>query len=231
MDNYIDCFSEEEKVRAFEKIAELYYSRNFGTTSKTEIDLLMFKFYYEAILLRNRDPESGATDYRACSDYKIGKQLGLTEQRVRNLKRKKELVYPSEDFNWVKELAHLLEDENSVTIENGSVIVGIPDPNLYAAIEYFISDKGGYLNYHLNRRVLDIKIEYLTALAVEFEDEETKKKILKEVRKDKTITNIKRLGFVLSDSINITSNVIGILPSSNLLKNALSFIVGEILNT
>lgn len=230
MNIYKDTFSNEEKIKAFDQIAEMYYNRNFGTASKAEIDLLMFKFYYEAAISKSRNEESGVIDYRACSDYKIGKQLGLTEQRVRNLKRRKELVYPSEDFDWVKELAHLLSDEKCVNIENGSVIISIPDPNLYAAIEDFISDKGGYLNYHLNSKVLDIKIEYLTALAVEFEDEETKKKIVKEVSKHKRITGIKKLGAVLSGSLNITSNVVGILSGENLFKSALESILGGIIN-
>lgn len=230
MNTHNEILSDEEKVKAFDQIAELYYNRNFGTASKAETDLLMFKFYYDAMLSRSRKEESGIIDYHACSDYKIGKQLGLTEQRVRNLKRRKELVYPSEDFDWMRELANLLSDERCVNVENGSVIISIPDPNLYAAIEDFISDKGGYLNYHLNSKVLDIKIEYLTALAVEFEDEATKKKIMKEVGKSKRIMSIKKLGVVLSGSLNITSNVVSILSGGNVFKSALESILGGIMN-
>lgn len=47
-------FSEEEKIKYFDEICEKYYRKNFGLTSKSEMDLLMFKFFYQNKLKRKK---------------------------------------------------------------------------------------------------------------------------------------------------------------------------------
>lgn len=42
---YEKLFRSFDKVKAFDMLAELFYDRNFATTSKSEIDLLMFSFF------------------------------------------------------------------------------------------------------------------------------------------------------------------------------------------
>lgn len=71
-------FSTEEKANMFDQIAGHFYSRNFGQTSKTDLEVLMFNFY-----LRQME----RTHPHALNlDYLISKELGITQQRVRNLR-------------------------------------------------------------------------------------------------------------------------------------------------
>ena len=84
-------FTTEKKAAAFDSIAELYYNHNFGTATKGEIDLLMFKIYMEAAIENHINPDN-SIDYSACSDYKIGVSLGISPAKVRNLKLKKEFI-------------------------------------------------------------------------------------------------------------------------------------------
>ncbi len=61
----------------------------------------------------------------------MSKILGITQQRVRNLKVKKELVYQDLSFKWHLSFAKVLQDSRYTTLENNKVIINIPDLNLY----------------------------------------------------------------------------------------------------
>ena len=84
----------EQKAEAFDEIAELYYDKNFGTASKSEIDVLMFSIYINRIL------EQSESEMNTYSDYILSKYLGITQSKVKNLKIKKELIYPRDEFRW-----------------------------------------------------------------------------------------------------------------------------------
>ena len=47
MDNlkYSELFSPKQKAEAFDKIAEMFYSKNFSSATKSEIELQMFSIY------------------------------------------------------------------------------------------------------------------------------------------------------------------------------------------
>ena len=80
MEQYSELFSVGDKAKAFDELAKRYYSRNFGTLSKSDIDTLMFSLYIERIL---DNSEEDMSKYR---DYLIARQLGITESRVRYTK-------------------------------------------------------------------------------------------------------------------------------------------------
>ena len=55
LDSY---FSDEEdrktfKAEAFERLEELFFDRNFGATSKSEIELMMFDIFMKAMIDKN----------------------------------------------------------------------------------------------------------------------------------------------------------------------------------
>ena len=85
--------TDKKKADAFDRIAEKYYFNNFGTFSKSEIDLLMFDIYLEQSIINNK-LNTNLVNYNAVSDYKMARNLGITPQRIRNLKIKKQYVYP-----------------------------------------------------------------------------------------------------------------------------------------
>lgn len=181
-------FSDEEKIKAFDDIQEKYFHNNFGTASKSDIELLLFKIYLEHILAGHRNDETGVIDdYNCCSDYMIAKELGITPQRVRNLKVKKQLVYP-EEFNWKEALKNLL-GKASYDRDTRMITLNIPDPNLFLEIQNFLEENGCYLDLQLNQKLLKIRAEYFLQLAIEIDGgeetkcKETKDKIKKDLRK------------------------------------------------
>lgn len=80
--------SNDIKAEAFDKIAEKYYYANFGSTSKADLDVLLFSLYIERIL---KDSQGEFTSY---SDYTLSKLLGITQSRISNLKVKKRASIP-----------------------------------------------------------------------------------------------------------------------------------------
>lgn len=102
----------ESKAMAFDKVAEKFYFINFGSSSKSDIDVLMFSIYLEQIL--------GKTEYDldSYSDYTLSKLLGITQNKVSNLKVKKELLYPYQDFSWKDSFGRILRNYR---YENGKI--------------------------------------------------------------------------------------------------------------
>lgn len=159
--NYDDLFGKdiEAKAEAFDRIAERFYCHNFGTLSKSDIDLLMFDILLERCI-EECHKDDYLIDYNSVSDYKLARTLGITPQRVRNLKIKKEYVYPTDHFDWKKSFAKIIENEKNVHIvDNKTIKINIPDPNLFLAIQEEIEAEGGYLDIQLNSRLLSIPID------------------------------------------------------------------------
>jgi hypothetical protein len=235
MDSGCIQFSDAEKIKNFEEISAYFFESNFGELSKTDIDLLMLSFYFNNILAKNKKSD-GTFDYSMCSDYKISKELGITQQRVRNLKVKKQLKHPVE-FDWQKSLAVLM-DNAKYDEKTSKITINIPDPNLFVEIQNFIEEQGGYVEIQLNSKVLKIRVEYFLALVISIEGEENKDKILKEIKKDIKASNKdvkylneKNIGKSLIDlSLNVTTilaNVTGLISPTNFLGIALGKLVGQ----
>lgn len=222
-------FTDEEKIKCFDELSEQFYNANFGTLSKTEFELMMFRFYLEKLISINKF-EDGTIDYVKCSDYKISKDLGITQQRVKNLKIKNQLTHPI-DFQWEKALAKLTKnaryDQNTKRIT-----LNIPDPNLYLEIQNFIEDNGAYIEKQLNSKVLQLRAEYYIDLIVALEPEEKRKTIIKSLKKlfkdngvDDNVFQDKEIGkSLLHAAISITdvaANLSSIISSNNLIGTAL----------
>ena len=73
-------FDYDAKIKAFDKIAEKFYYGNFGSTSKADVETLMFSLYIEQILEKEQD------NMVAYSDYSLSKALGITQSKISNLK-------------------------------------------------------------------------------------------------------------------------------------------------
>jgi hypothetical protein len=172
-------FTKEEKAQLFDEIAGHFYNANFGQLSKSDMELMMFHFYVDKLISDNQNPD-GTIDYRKCSDYKISKDLGITQQRVRNLKVKKQLIYPIQ-YDWKSALATLTENAR-YDKDSKKVVLNIPDPNLYLEIQNFIEENGAYVEKQLNSKVLQIRAEYYIDLIITLEPEGTRKSIIKALK-------------------------------------------------
>ena len=97
-DNYKETYNElfpdkRKKVECFDKIAAMFYDKNFGTATKSEIELQMFSIFMDAMIEQNKNDEY-VLDYNACSDFKISKILGIHHEKLRMLKVKNQARYP-----------------------------------------------------------------------------------------------------------------------------------------
>ncbi len=210
-------FTDIEKAKLFDEMSSHFYNKNFGTFSKSDIDLLMFHFYEEKITREsNRD---GIIDYKKCSDYKMSKELGITQQRVRNLKVRSKLVYPGEERDWKEDFAKLIENAR---LEDNSkkIVIGIPDPNLYIEIENFLDENGKYIEKQLNSKLLVMRIEYFIDLCISIEDTDDRKRIKNNIAKickmanrdNKKFDNCNIGQYLMENAVNITTLIGNISP-------------------
>ena len=169
-------FSNEEKCKYFDEIVKHFYQKNFGSLSKTDMDILMFHIYIEHLIGEICiDNDDNTIDYTLCS-----RQLGITQQRVRSLKVRSELAYPIK-YEWKKSLAtltkHARYDKNTKMIT-----LNIPDPNLYLEIRNFIESHGDYVEVTLNNKILRLRAEYYIDLLIELDDNINRKDVIKQLR-------------------------------------------------
>lgn len=181
-------------------------------------------------MVKDNSDNDGIIDFNKCSDYLISKELGITQQRVRNLKVKNQLINPI-DFKWEKALAKLTENAR-YDKESHKVILNIPDPNLYIEIQNFIEENGAYVEKQLNSKVLQIRAEYYIALILNLEDEKSSKRIIKELKKQFRKDNKKEAAFddnnigksLIEGTVNITSiaaNISSLISPANCLGASL----------
>ena len=154
--------------------------RNFGTLSKSEFDLLVFQYY-----LLEKQVNAGG-EY--VSDYDIGRDLGLTIQRVRSLRERDALKWPpKEEGRWKERFLDCLKfahyDEKS-----GAVKIPVPDVNVIKEVRNFIEAAGLIDDYQLNPKVFQCNLDALVAICLDLKsdsDDNMCRKILDELRDSK----------------------------------------------
>ena len=222
-------FTGSEKISCFDRIASHFYSRNFGQMSKSDIELMMFDIFMKKMIEDNRDT-NGTVDYSKCSDYRISQELGITQQKVKNLKVKSQLVYPV-DYDWKLALAKLIKNAR-FDKQTQKVTLNIPDPNLYLEIRNFIEEQGAYVEVQLNSKILQLRAEDFVDLALALEPENSRQEIIKyfkenfkEHHKNDAVFTDKRIGkFLMSeilDDPDIVNKICSIIPLPGLILKAL----------
>lgn len=177
-EKYEELFEGYDKTVAFDQIAKLFFDRNFGTATKSEIELLMFHFYMDALIKKHKT-QDGVLDYTASSDYNIGKQLGLPQSTVRTMKVKAQARFP-ERFDWMKSLASI---QINIRKDGRKIIIPVRDVNLLLEIKNYIVEHGGYIEFESTGEFLKIRIEYFLMLMYETLEIGDKKKFVKEMKK------------------------------------------------
>lgn len=179
---FYEIFPDENaQAEAFKKISEMFYDQNFSSASKAEIELLMFSVYMDATLKHYKRAD-GTVDYGVITDYEMGKELGIPQEKVRSLKVKKQARYPIE-FDWKKSLLSV-KDNIRYAKETKKIIIPTRDPNLYNEIRNFIENHGGYIEVQRSGNVIQIRPEYYFMLVYENLDEKGKEKCRKELSEE-----------------------------------------------
>lgn len=230
---YEELFLDEKsKAQAFDKIAEKYYFCNFGSTSKSDLDVLMFSIYLEEIL---KTDEEHMNQY---SDYTLSKYLGITQSKVSSLKVKKQLLYPYKDFDWKRSFERVCENAR---YDNGKIKIFIPDKNLYLELKNAVEENGGFVEAQLNPTLLQLTPEHFINLVVSISDDKDrdayKKKLRKELReknKDTDYLDSELLSDTIKNSVlefgtDFVLDVIsGCVPAGNVIKNIVNSVRGKI---
>ena len=177
---YSNLFDPNKKAEAFDKLALMFFNKNFGSTSKAEVELQMFSIYMDAMIDQYKNSD-GTIDYNKCSDYEMGLALGVPQEKIRTLKIKKQARYP-QDFKWQDSLNSI---KNNIRLDKDKKKIMIPvrDPNLYNEIRNFIENNGGYIEIQRGNNLIQIRLEYFFLLMYEDCSDCEKKKIKKELVK------------------------------------------------
>lgn len=176
--NYNTLFPDDAtKAAAFDKIAKRYYFANFGSMSKSDVDLLMFSLYADELY------GLSSNDSSKKSNYAISKQLGITEGKINGLKIKKQLIYPYAGFDWKDEFANAAKN---ATFDDNKIKLQIRDPNVYIEVQNAIETKGGYIEKQLTPNLLQIEWRYfldlLLLIAPDQSRESLKKAFIQSIR-------------------------------------------------
>lgn len=165
-----------KKAEYFDKIAKLFYCGNFGSTNKSEIELLMFSIFMDEMITHNSS--NGVLDYKKCSDFNMSKLLGIPPERVKTLKIKKQARYPQE-FDWRKSLESI---KNSIVydIDKKRIIIPVNDPNLYLAMKNCIEEHDGYIEIQRGTNVLQMRPSHFFILMYWGIEKDDEKKVIKE---------------------------------------------------
>lgn len=184
-DDEHECIN--KKAEYFDKIAKLFYEKNFGSTNKSEIELLMFSIFMDEMIDHNLNDQK-VLDYKSCSDYKMSEMLGIPQEKVKTLKIKKQARYPRE-FNWRKSLDAI---KNSILYDSDKkrIIIPVNDPNLYLSIKNFIEEQDGYIEIQRGSNVLQMRPSHFFILLFwGIENDEEKQKVKKNFIKELNARN------------------------------------------
>ncbi len=152
------ALSIEQKARFFDELANRFYKHNFGTLTKAEFELMMFHFYSEQ---HKGEPDK-------LDAYTMSKDLGITQERIRNLKIKEYLVYPPL-INWVDFFRKELEDKIRYNESDNSIEFPVLDPRLFIEIEHAVELAKGSVRYRTNKKILALSLIDFTKLLVELD--------------------------------------------------------------
>lgn len=169
--------TDQDKAACFDELCKHFYEHNFGQMSKADIELLMFHFYITKLneMAKNGDAKN--------TDYAVSKELGISQQRVRNLKTKEFLVYPQESgWDWKKEFSKLIF-RAKLDEERKKIRLNIEDPNLFNELKNYIEEQGSYVDIQLNSKIFEVRVDQFLDLALSVEDDAKKKEIRKELKK------------------------------------------------
>lgn len=176
----------------YRELKKLFFEKNFGSTPKSSIELLMFhQFILEEEKSNMDHAMSGLTKYESTSDFKIACKLGITPSRVRNLKLKEQLVYPRKNVDWkqyvLKMMEHVKLNENDRTVE-----LTIHHPWMFAQIKDYIESQNGQVYIQMNESLLSLPLDSYVILinaayGREGMDKEEIKRLKEYMKKDKKL--------------------------------------------
>ena len=209
-------FSAQEKEAAFDAISSCFYEQNFSTLGKADFELLMFH-----ILLQHLQTSNQPTD-----DYSISKLLGITQQRIRNLKIKHLLRYGQEQ-DWKEELANTALQHPHYSNNDQIITLSFDDPNVMIEVQHFIEENGGFIDFSFNPKLLRMKTEDFAQLMITVGLSKNEAAVYKKIRtlyREETSGNSE----ITKESIPAMLKNCGVSFCKMIIENTISCILGKI---
>lgn len=230
MEYYEEAFDDDAKISAFNKIAENYYNANFSSMSKSDLETLLFSEYIDACIRKGM----------LFDDYTLSKNLGITQNRIRSLKERKELKYPAQDFKWEESFALSLKNVK-YDAPNHRVKVIVEDVNVLIEVRHFIEQNGWYDEYQLNKKLLQIPLDCFLEICLKLEEnniftDEAKENIKKIEAKNpdsvkKLLADFSKQGlksFAMNAGKEILLEALKILPFGGIASTAINLFIKSI---
>lgn len=170
-------FSQEEKAALFERICGEYYQQNFGRLSKTEMELMMFRFFLDHY---TDDPAQRLAGERVGSDEVIGRELGITARRVGDLRLKREWAESTERL-WRDVMKKLLCD-GCYDYHYRRLAIPFSTPETLRSVRDFLSMQGAPTQTDAAGNTLFLRIEYYLQVLVMLEPEFVRRRLMVELR-------------------------------------------------
>ena len=117
----------EYELEDFERIEERFFNRGFATMTKSEAEVHLFDVYMKGLERAGEVP----------SYYQIGRNLGLTEARVRTLVEKRSLFF-QEKPAIADCLLYLMDHAPATLSDSNTVRIQINDVNYLHAIQDYL---------------------------------------------------------------------------------------------
>ena len=221
-------FTTEEKCAVFDKIEAQYFNKNFGSMTKSDFETLLFSEYIEHCIRNDV----------AVDDYSLSKSLGITQNRIRSLKERKELKYPYTSQNWKTAFATSVKNAK-YDAQTRHVKMIIQDVSVMNEVRNFIEINGWYDECSLNKKLLNIPLDCFVEICYEssnFENvfsDELKKQVekLALIEENNTIkafiSDFSKEGlktFLMKSSKEIIPEVLKLLPFAGVAKTAFDFL-------
>lgn len=162
-ERYTQLFDEQSKADAFDEIARRFYAGNFGQMTKTDFETLMFRLY----LNRQLAMDGNATS--TYSDFKLSKELGITQAKVRSLRMQKELRYPGEGLEWKTVFVNRVQYARYDEVKH-LVKVSIPDIIVLTELRNFVEENGWYDEYQLNPKLFQCRLDIFVEICNHLND-------------------------------------------------------------
>ena len=156
-------FNDNEKNDIVKQIELMYFSQNFGSTSKADFELFLFAKFVQS-RLRMQLP---------VDEYSLSKELGITQTRIRSLKERMGLKYADiNPVNWRDELANALQNVQFEGKDNGERFakVIVQDVSVMNEVRHAIEEHGWYDECSLNKKLLTIPLGCFVELFFDSED-------------------------------------------------------------
>lgn len=156
-------YKQEMKDFIFSEIEKGYFSRNFGSMMKADIDVMIFSAY-----LMNCKENSFP-----CDDHSLSLRLGITENQVRSLKERNHLRYPTTDDPdwWKEEFVKLIKDA-AYSEEKQLVQMNISDVSIMNEVRAYIMEKGWFDEQQRNPNLFQCKVEFFIKLCNSFDSDD-----------------------------------------------------------